>query len=362
MKTFRLSLSAILLLGLTTAAVAQNPSRLDTPAIRQAERNMINSDVIDFWNGNHSFLAATGMLHAPAFQRELGITQEQFQTIQDFRSTVGDMSSEMIDGKSRATSRDPDIQLLLDEQSKLGNPYAEDTSEEMRSTYFNLELEMATIRHQKTTNVINETLTPEQLKKAGEFHIAIMSENELISPNMFEVLGLSDEQKKQLGKVKENMDTEFRKQLDRMSEVRSKRDEKLRAEMDKVRDSLKDISPGSEEWRKRVDNVAKNVNTANPDLMRELEAAFASSKALGDKLKVEMFDVLTDEQWNRLLKLTDDPSEYAKNFLRNLKELNEKAAAWQPGPNSWKPGDPIPEGYRQQRQERGRFPRPAGQQ
>ena len=117
MKTFQLTLTAMLLLGLTTAAFAQmffpDVARMNTPAVRQADRNMMNSDVIDFWNGNHSFLAATGILQDEDFQKELGITKEQLQTIQDFRSTIGRLSFEMIDGEPHMTASDPDVQLLI---------------------------------------------------------------------------------------------------------------------------------------------------------------------------------------------------------------------------------------------------------
>jgi Ni/Co efflux regulator RcnB len=71
-----------------------------------------------------------------------------------------------------------------------------------------------------------------------------------------------------------------------------------------------------------------------------------------------MFDVLTDEQWDRMLDLIDNPPDYVKKILRKWKEASEKAAEWAPGPNSWQPGDPIPEKYRQERQTKGNFPRP----
>jgi Ni/Co efflux regulator RcnB len=76
----------------------------------------------------------------------------------------------------------------------------------------------------------------------------------------------------------------------------------------------------------------------------------------------KMFDVLTDEQWARLQKLIDNPPEHAKAYAKKLKEQmgeSEKTGgAWQPGPNSWRPGDPIPEQYRQQREEQRTRQRP----
>ena len=87
-----------------------------------------------------------------------------------------------------------------------------------------------------------------------------------------------------------------------------------------------------------------------------------------------MFDVLMDEQWNRLQELIDHPPEYALMFIKELRESfglveSEKSeeegaegglspSVWLPGPGSWRPGDAIPEAYRQERNTRGNFPRP----
>ena len=73
--------------------------------------------------------------------------------------------------------------------------------------------------------------------------------------------------------------------------------------------------------------------------------------------KVELFDVLTDEQWNKFQNLVDNPPEYIKAWLRVYSSRSKPQEAWQPGLNSWQPGDPIPEQYRQERNTRGNFPR-----
>jgi len=92
-----------------------------------------------------------------------------------------------------------------------------------------------------------------------------------------------------------------------------------------------------------------------------------SSKTLATELKIEMFDVLTDEQWDRFQKLVDDPPDYIKKIIDQMRNRFERrtdnnpsatsAGTWQPGPDSWRPGDPIPEQYRQQRNQRSRFAR-----
>jgi len=80
------------------------------------------------------------------------------------------------------------------------------------------------------------------------------------------------------------------------------------------------------------------------------------------QFRIKMFDVLTDEQWLRIQDLVDHPPEYIKVFLKKVKaniEKNARDTGWQPGPGSWQPGDAIPEAYRQERNTRGNFPRPA---
>jgi Ni/Co efflux regulator RcnB len=110
---------------------------------------------------------------------------------------------------------------------------------------------------------------------------------------------------------------------------------------------------------------AKQLQKEDPEYKKIYEESQSQGKAFATKFKIMMFNVLTDAQWARLQKLIDDPPEHAKIFRKKLKEQRgeaEKAVGWQPGPNSWKPGDPIPERYRQEREERitrqrGLFPR-----
>jgi len=203
------------------------------------------------------------------------------------------------------------------------------------------------------TNAVNDNLTSEQLKKIQEFRISTMSEYPLISPfispSMFEALNLSGAQKEQLDEIKRVLKPEFEKYVEKHVEIEKKNNERRN---DGLMEKLRDL-PDDEARAKFVKDISEKIQA---ELQPERDKVLASGKALGDKLKIEVFDVLTDEQWNRLIDLIDNPPEYVKKILRKWKEASEKASAWAPGPNSWRPGDPIPEGYRQQRSE-GRFPR-----
>jgi len=99
-------------------------------------------------------------------------------------------------------------------------------------------------------------------------------------------------------------------------------------------------------------------------LKKEFDEMQSRSRAFSTQFKVKMFDVLTDEQWKRLQELIDNPPAHAMGLLKLMKEMNGESengknsgGGYVPGPNSWRPGDPIPEEYRQQRN-RGNFPRP----
>ena len=59
-----------------------------------------------------------------------------------------------------------------------------------------------------------------------------------------------------------------------------------------------------------------------------------------EKLKSKMSDVLTQEQKKRMSGLIENPPEFVKKMLD--KAADTGSGDWSPGPNSWKPGDPLP--------------------
>ena len=354
-------LTAILLVGLATSASAQNAEalreRLHSPAIRQAMKNQVTSEMRSFWNGNVSPVSSMSLLQDDDLREGLGVSQEQRQSIKDMTQNIGLMSIQ--DG--RIVAADPDVQLIQDEIDKLGrNPYAENLSEETRKQAFDLDLKQTELVRIKTQNIINETLTPDQLQKVKEFQISAMSlpsAMPFITPGMFEALDLSDDQKKQLDAIKKDMDSDFEKQMDKWGEIQLKFSEKIQEAVDKKLEGVTDpeerlkimINPGQE--------IGRRVREENPDLQREWNEAIESGQGFSNKLKFRMFDVLTDEQMERMAQLIDNPPDYVKRTLRRWRGNGDsETGEWKPGPDSWKPGDGIPEEYRQQREER-RFPR-----
>jgi hypothetical protein len=304
-------------------------------------------DVVNGVNARWSVIQS--ITSVEAFQKELGLSQDQ--AIELCRQA-------MVDPQPILLLNNPVYQSLQEEREKL-QPFHPDATEETRARYIDLRTEMIAMEQQMHIDILNATYTPDQLKKINEFMISNMSETEFVFPGMFEVLGLSEEQKEQLAKIQKEMEPEIEQQIDGRVAYYSKehkttneaRDEQLRRTTDP-------------EERERIFNDRDSYRKILAELKPDRDKMMKSNKELADKLKIKMFDVLTDEQWKRMCQLIDNPPEYAKKMITQqrkdraeLDSLNGKPEVYTPGPNSWQPGQPIPEEYRQQRNTGGRFPR-----
>ena len=250
------------------------------------------------WNG--SLNLAIGMIVNPEIREGWGITDEQCQQIEDIQRGL----------RIHQEYRETPEYLKIEEEWKvqLNDLLMRNADKETRERK-RLEFEAKIIEgtHRFKDNALDNLLTIEQKRKIREWELVVMSEMSLPTPNMFEALDITDTQKQQMEAIKKELEPEFERFL--------------------------------EQYANGIHNPPQG-------------------KALAMQLKVKMFDVLTDEQWDRLQELTDNPPEYAMVLLRKIRERqneSETTKSWQPGPDSWKPGDGIPEQYRQERNER-RFP------
>ena len=229
-------------------------------------------------------------------------------------------------------------------------------------------------------DAINNVLTSEQRQKVNETFLANMVEMPMATPDMFEALNLTDAQKQQMSAIKKELAPDFEQHLESFVNDSSTLQNKVLDELEKqgglptpVTIEWMDGEEGKrimeEKMREGVENakVVQEKTLAvhkklmqDPEYKKISEGLFNNSKAFSMKFNTKMFDVLTDEQWKRLQDLIDNPPDYAKAFGKKLKAeraAREQAGTWQPGPDSWRPGDPIPEEYRQKRNERSRFSR-----
>jgi len=356
------SLTVIFLLGLATMVSAQDDAArqareaqramMRSPAMQQARRNAFKQMMGSFWNGNGSSLMAVQLFQQDDFREGVGVSKEQSQKLQDSMQNI-----------MMNMHNDPDFRPIQDEMGRLmsetGGPFSENSSEETLTKFFDLQTKMQEVLFTKMNSIVNESLAPDQLKKVKEFQISMMSEMPIVSPGMFEALDLSDSQKKQLDEIKKEMEPEFLKSLDKMIDSQMKFSEKFQDALD---DKLAGVTD-HEEQRKIIEAIVKKIREENPDIQREEKEMLEDGKLFTNKLKFRMFDVLTDEQMERMAQLIDNPPDYVRKAIAQIRKQMghddspvSESGEWKPGPNSWKPGDPIPEEYLQQRQER-RFPR-----
>jgi Ni/Co efflux regulator RcnB len=168
---------------------------------------------------------------------------------------------------------------------------------------------------------------------------------------MFESLGLTDAQKQEMEKIKKELDDEYEKIIDDIAT-------RTRNLMNWMEDECE-----KKGWKGfNLDVLDADVRERyEKDIKKNQDEQGSHVKQYVARFKTKMFDILTDEQWLRLQDMIDNPSGLVKTMQDILKgrqkKRQETEGVWTPGPNSWKPGDPIPEEYRQERNKRSRFPR-----
>jgi Spy/CpxP family protein refolding chaperone len=293
------------------------------------------------WNGSH--VSGTGWINEPEIREAWNITDEQYQQIEAIRrDEVGEHRASpeylQIEGEQNEAMRDP-LMRNADERIRM-DKFLEFTEK------------LSWIKQEYDSQAVDSILTAEQKQKIREFELANMANMTFFPVSAFEALDLTDDQRQQIEAIKKEFEPEFEKSLEDYTSGRHQ-------EVGKKYHALqKKMGLENGKYHPAIHNKLMAEDPVYKRLHNEITA---HKERFGAKFKVKMYNVLTDEQWARLQQLIDNPPEHAKAFLKKLKEQRgetEKKEAWMPGPNSWRPGDPIPEQYRQQRNERqGRFPR-----
>ena len=195
-------------------------------------------------------------------------------------------------------------------------------------------------------HAVNEVLPPEIRQKIKESLLANMSELPIVSPSMFEALGLTDAQKEQMEAIRKELEPEFQKNFENLVSGQMTLFNKALDELAKQEDEI------IEDWEsiaERMATVRKELLAENAEYKRIDEELRSQGQSFVAQYKVKLFDVLTDEQWTRLQGLIDNPPEHAKVLRERLREFNEQFAHWQPSAEPWIIGEAIPEAYRQGR-------------
>jgi len=350
------SLTAILLIGLVTPGFAQTPEEIarheavmNSPAAQQMQLNVMKQTMGTLWNGNGLNPMTMELLQQDGIREGVGVSQEQVQRIQLTMQGIGDNMP-----------NDPVVKPVREELERFmhetqGGPFAPNATEETQQRFFELQTNLQMTVHEtalgKLQNVIQNNLTPDQLKKVREVQIAVMSDNPIVAPGMFEALDLTDAQRNQLDGIKKELEPEFKKNVDQMAQMQWKLQKKVQGEVGKKLESVTDPN----ERKKIVEETVKKIQESNPEFRQEMAEIGESGKEIANKLKSRMSEVLTDEQKKRMTDLIDNPPDFIKRRRGMITNSSQTGGEWRPGPDSWKPGDPIPAEYIEE--QKARFPR-----
>ncbi|MDR0328079.1 MAG: hypothetical protein LBI05_07285 [Planctomycetaceae bacterium] len=318
-----------------------------SPMVQQTMKMGMKNALRSLWEGRGANVMVNSFVQTPETHTALGISAEQ---IQQLRSPMTNLRE------------NPEFQKIMEEMQALqdpNDPLMQNADEETKDRFAKIQGRLSAVAMDSMSENVDKVLTAEQKQKIGEAQLAMMGEMPFVVPNMFEALHLTDAQKQQMEKIKQDIEPEFEKHLETFAENGAIVANKLIGEMEKFRREGNITSV--EDAQQRAQSITQKLMKEDPEFKKAQDEIQSQGKAFATMFKTKMFDVLTDEQWERLQNLVDNPPELAKILLKKLKEQRGEAeksgSSWMPGPDSWKPGDPLPEQYRQERNTRRNFPR-----
>jgi len=348
MKTKLLTAAVMCLLLFASTGVAQQT--FNDHFMKLLEKDGIKGIAPLVWNGSLS--GSLGFTDEPEFREAWDISDEQYQQIRAIRYEEGGGLREVNEYR-----KGPENRQRMEEQSEMArSPRFQNADEKTKAELiFDLEKKRSADIDSIKENAINNLLTAEQKQKIREFELVNMPNQRFISFHAFEALDLTDAQKQELEAIKKEFEPEFERQLEEfanLEDLDNKMWIMMKAENKKQGGDDKD-------FYSRVDAIRAQLLAKNPEFKRMHEKMVAERELFAVQARTKMFDVLTDEQWDRLQELMDNPPDYFKVWRKKIKEAKEaakKEGTWMPGPGAWQPGSgAIPEGYRQERN--SRFPR-----
>ena len=330
-KQLFITVSCLVLFAASGMAQQEELSQeqMDAMALR-LQKEMLENVFRPHWEGQGINLEILKAFGDPVVRVAWGISDEHYERIEEHTQTLflenTNNISEALEVRMQKVNGKSSLSTHLRENAEMP------TMEEI----MDFAKKLSSLMMDTVTSVLTDELTSEQWQKINESQLANMEKMPLISPSMFEALNLTDAQREQMGQIKKELDPEFEAVL--------------------------------KNW---VDGLIalQKITSEAPEFKRIRERIQSQGRAFATQFKIAMFDVLTDEQWIRLQNLIDNPPEHALVFRKMLRKLageseeaseseaSESSDAWVPGPNSWRPGDAIPETYRIERNTRRQFPR-----
>ena len=348
-KKILFALAVFIVLASLRPALAQNdpPNLLDmfTSDVRQRLQQAMAEDTYQsLWDGTGTntmmyFL----MTEAPEYREAIGITPEQLQQLRDLNA---------------ADAAGPEFTAALAEVEKFdtpGDPFSLNADEATKTAIVAAQRNVGKIMSTQIALAMEAVTTPEQQQRMKEIQIASMDMFPIPNPSMFEALNLTDEQKSQMKEIQAEMEAEFKQTTKDLNDAQWKAMDGLYKQM--KADGVK-VS-NMEELFEKTEEAAKKLNKKLGRDFRFVEKEkYDKAQEFVKQFKFRMYDVLTDDQMSKMWDLINKPPKYMEKVIERLKKSYAKrsqSTGWQPGPDSWKPGDAIPADYIEHR--KAKFPK-----
>lgn len=322
--------------------IARHLRRLQSPQLRlemEAYNRVIAESQLDGrWSWTDSFA-----LETPGGREYLGLSNEQaarYTSLNEggwFQENLGEGSplNEAYAAMRAVTPTD--------------DPFLENATEEQKDLYYEAAKIPMMLNVEGSALEKDALLTEEQRQKILELRLQM---GETTAASM-EALGLSEEQKKQMA----DAETEFKSGL---AEYLDANMALFTEEMELTGKAL--AERGRKETPASSEDVSKWFTEEQLKVLRDetrqkkREENDKKLQTLLMRRRMKLMEVLTDEQLDKFQKLVDNMPEFMKKRFEALAKGDDDDGDWKPGPQTWKPGDALPEDYKKERQKRGGFP------
>jgi len=304
------------------------------------------------WNGQGTWMPLRVMLKSGG-ETELELSDEQKQRL-SFLYKDNEMGVEFL--RKMHQEQAPELMRVIEMQKAAripDDPNFERATEEQKNAYREADMAMNTLALSAMQGAVVETLTPEQMLQVRKLEMQLMPAMGIPFPSMFDPLGLTEEQKMEMEKITDAMKAEFEPLV---METATHKAEWVAA----VYGSLQGKTFASyDEYQKASSESFRQYVPSEAARKKNIDLQERGVK-LVTNLQNRLMNVLTDEQLDKMQKILDETPEFAKQMLARSKarqEEQKKSQTYTPGPDSWRPGMPMPVQFKEERKP-GNFPRP----
>jgi hypothetical protein len=343
---------------LSTVASAQFSSMEDQLRYLQSPKKQLQEESGEIpynrssWNGRGTWMSLRLIVRLGG-ESELGLTDDQKLRL-PFLYKENELNAEWYQ-KMRQNPTPEYTQAIaaIGATEIPGDPYFERATDEQKDAFREASMALTNLGLSAMQTNIEETLTLEQMLKVRKLEMQLMPAMGIPYPSMFDPLGLTDDQKKEMNKITDELKAEFDFITQEAATLKAERivasyallKGKSFTSRDAFNKALSDVH------RQYVPSeAARKKNTALQE----------RGKKMATTLQTRLMNVLTDEQLLKMQKIMDETPKFAKQMIAQSKaqqEAQKKSPSPQyaPGPDSWRPGDPVPKQFMEERQKR--FPR-----